>query len=82
MFLIWPACQYFGPDVSIFVELKAGEEVYEAELIHNDSEVWCDIQIVDEYDEYGNALSYAELCSENYERYLLWSLVVPSDTFQ
>ncbi|MEC7986106.1 MAG: hypothetical protein VX278_13160, partial [Myxococcota bacterium] len=72
--------EYFGPDVSIFVELRKEEEVFAAELIDNDTEVWCDNQVVSEYDEHGNALSYEDLCEENYERYLLWSLVLPTDT--
>ena len=73
--------EYFGPDVSIFVELRKGEEVFEAELIDNDTEVWCDNQVADQYDENGNVLSYSDLCEENYERYLLWSLVLPEGIF-
>ena len=73
--------EYFGPDISIFVAMKIEEEVYEAELLHNDSEVWCDNAVVTEVDEHNNAIEYGDLCSENFERYLLWSLVLPSDTF-
>jgi|GEM_PF-2946326 len=74
--------EYFGPDVSIFVELRAQEETYPAELIDNDSEVWCDNQRVDEYDENGNAISFVDFCAENYERYLLWSIIVPTTISQ
>ena len=73
--------EYFGPDVSVFVELRKGEDVYSAELLDNDDEVWCDNQIVTEYDEHGNAIEYGDLCAENFERYMLWSLVLPPDLF-
>ena len=71
--------EYFGPDVSINVEISKGEEIYQAELIDNDSEVWCDNQVVTGVDEHNNAVTYEALCDENYERYLLWSLVLPSE---
>ena len=45
-------------------------------------EVWCDNGVAVEYDEHGNAISYDELCAENYERYLLWSLVLPAGVFE
>ncbi len=73
--------EYFGPDVTISLELKQAEEVYTAELIDNDTEVWCDNAVVTEVDEHNNTVTYGDLCSENYERYLLWSLVLPSELF-
>ena len=54
------------------------DEIYEAELIDNDSEVWCDNEQVTGVDEHNNAISYQGLCEEDFERYLLWSLVVTS----
>lgn len=73
--------EYFGPDVSIVVEMKKDNDVFFATLIDNDQEVWCDNQVVTSVDEYNDTVTYSDLCSENYERYLLWSLVVPVDTF-
>ena len=73
--------EYFGPDVSIFIEMRKGEDVFFTELLDNDSDVWCDNQVANDFDEHGNAISYLELCAENFERYLVWSLVVPLDTF-
>ena len=73
--------EYFGPDVSIVVEMKKDDDVFLATLIDNDQEVWCDNQVVTSVDEHNDTVTYSDLCSENYERYLLWSLVVPVDTF-
>ena len=73
--------EYFGPDVSIVIDLSKDGDVYEAELLDNDTEVWCDNAVVTEIDEHGNPVTYDDLCSENYERYLLWSLVLPSELF-
>ena len=73
--------EYFGPDVSIVVEMKKDGDVFFATLIDNDQEVWCDNQVVTSVDEHNDTVTYSDLCSENYERYLLWSLVVPVDTF-
>ena len=73
--------EYFGPDVSIVVEMKKDDDVFFATLIDNDQEVWCDNQVVTSVDEHNDTVTYSDLCSENYERYLLWSLVVPVDTF-
>ena len=73
--------EYFGNDVSIQLELNYGDEVFLAEIIDSDSEVWCDNEEVTDVDEYGNPISYESVCVENYERYLLWSLVVPAEIF-
>ena len=73
--------EYFGPDVSVVVEMKKDDDVCFATLIDNDQEVWCDNQVVTSVDEHNDTVTYSDLCSENYERYLLWSLVVPVDTF-
>ncbi len=71
--------EYFGEDVSINVEIRTAKEVYPAVLLDSDSDVWCDNQVAEEVDEHGNTTSYMKLCSENFERYLLWSLVLPVD---
>ena len=60
---------------------KKDDDVFFATLIDNDQEVWCDNQVVTSVDEHNDTVTYSDLCSENYERYLLWSLVVPIDTF-
>ena len=73
--------EYFGPLVTISVDLRSNQESYLANLIDNDDDVWCDNQVATEYDDHNNAVDYARLCDENYERYLLWSIVVPSDVF-
>ena len=73
--------EYFGPDVDIFVELRHEGEVYPGELLDSDDDVWCDNTIAESYDEDGNVISYASVCEENYERYLLWSLTLPSEIF-
>lgn len=68
--------QYFGPDVDIAIEIHHLGEVYDAELISSDEEVWCDNAEAIEFDENGNAISYQTLCEENYERYLVWSAIL------
>ena len=72
--------EYFGPDVSIVIEMKKDKDIFSAVLIDNDQEVWCDNQVITSVDEYNDTVTYSDLCSENYERYLLWSLTVPVDT--
>ena len=69
--------EYFGPDVAIAVEIHHLNEVYTAELISSDEEVWCDNAEAIEFDDSGNAIEYQSLCEENYERYLVWSVVLP-----
>lgn len=69
--------QYFGPDVDIAIEIHHLGEVYDAELISSDEEVWCDNAEAIEFDENGNAIAYQTLCEENYERYLVWSAILP-----
>ena len=73
--------EYFGPDVSINLELRLEDEVYSAELLDNDDEVWCDNQVITGVDEHNDTVTYSDLCSENYERYLLWTMVLPSELF-
>ena len=67
--------EYFGPDVVVGIDVTIGEEVFQATILDNDTDVWCDNQVVTSVDE-NNQVTYASLCSENYERYLLWSLVI------
>ena len=69
--------EYFGPDVDIAVEIHHVHEVHAAELISSDEEVWCDNAEAIEFDENGNAIEFQTLCEENYERYLVWSVVLP-----
>ena len=38
-----------------------------------------DNQVATEYDEHNNAVDFTELCDNNYERYLLWSIVLPTE---
>ena len=71
--------EYFGPIVTVSLDMRVGEERYIARLVDSDDDVWCDNQVATEYDEHNNAVDYSRLCDENYERYMLWSLVVPSD---
>lgn len=70
--------EYFGPAVTIVLEHTVNGEVFSAELLDNDAEVWCDNEVVTEVDEHNNSVTYGNLCDENYERYLLWSLIIPS----
>jgi hypothetical protein len=69
--------EYFGPDVTIGIDITIGEEVYSATILDNDTDVWCDNQVITSVDEH-NQVTFSNLCSENYERYLLWSLEIPS----
>ena len=68
--------EYFGPDVSIVIEMIYEGDPWEAELLNSDTEVWCDNEVITEVNEHSN-VTYDNLCSENFERYLLWSLVLP-----
>ena len=68
--------EYFGPDVTMVIELISEGELFEAELLDNDTEVWCDNEIITEVNEH--SVSTDGLCAENFERYLLWSLELPS----
>lgn len=70
--------EYFGPDVSIVVDMKFGDEIFTAELMDNDMDVWCDNQVLDSIDHETGTPTYKNMCDENFERYLLWTLVVPS----
>ena len=67
--------EYFGPDVVVGIDVTIGDEVFQASILDNDTDVWCDNQVVTSVDE-NNQVTYASLCSENYERYLLWSLEI------
>ena len=44
----------------------------------SDQDVWCDNEIIDSEDPETGLVTYTNMCDENYERYLLWNLVVPS----
>ena len=70
--------EYFGPDVSIVIDMKYGDQIIEAELVDSDQDVWCDNEIIDSVDPETGVVTYTNMCDENYERYLLWNLVVPS----
>ena len=69
--------EYFGPDVSLVIDMTYNDEIFQAEILDNDTDVWCDNEVITEVGE-NNNITYNSLCSENYERYLLWSLVIPS----
>ena len=69
--------EYFGPDVDVAIEIHHLGEVHDAELISSDEEVWCDNGEAIEFDDNGNVIEYQTLCEENYERYLVWSVVLP-----
>ena len=69
--------EYFGPDVTIGIDITIGEEIYSATILDNDTDVWCDNQVITSVDEH-NQVTFSNLCSENYERYLLWSLEIQS----
>ena len=69
--------EYFGSDVDIAIEIHHLGEIHGAELISSDEEVWCDNGQAVEFDENGNVIEYQSLCEENYERYLVWSAVLP-----
>ena len=71
--------EYFGPDVAIGIDVTIGDDVFQATILDNDTDVWCDNQVVTSVDE-NNQVTYASLCSENYERYLLWSLEISTKT--
>ena len=58
--------------------MKYGGQIFEAELVDNDQDVWCDNEIIDSVDPETGRVTYTNMCDENYERYLLWNLVVPS----
>ena len=70
--------EYFGTSATIVVETVINGETYGAELIDSDTEVWCDNAVAIAFDEHNNVTEYGDLCSENFERYLLWSLVFPT----
>ena len=70
--------EYFGPDVSIVIDMKYGDQIFEAELVDSDQDVWCDNEVIDSVDPETGLVTYTNMCDENYERYLLWNLVVPS----
>lgn len=70
--------EYFGTSATIVVETVIKGETYGAELIDSDTEVWCDNAVAIAVDEHNNVTEYGDLCSENFERYLLWSLVIPT----
>ncbi len=70
--------EYFGPDVSIVIDMKYGGQIFEAELVDSDQDVWCDNEVIDSVDPETGLVTYTNMCDENYERYLLWNLVVPS----
>ena len=70
--------EYFGPDVSIVIDMKHEGEIIEAELVDSDQDVWCDNEVIDSVDPETGQVTYTNMCDENYERYLLWNLVVPS----
>ena len=70
--------EYFGTSATIVVETVINGETYGAELIDSDTEVWCDNAVAIAVDEHNNVTEYGDLCSENFERYLLWSLVIPT----
>ena len=57
--------EYFGPDVDIAIEIHHLDEIYGAELISSDEEVWCDNAEAIDFDENGNAIEYQTLCEEN-----------------
>ena len=62
--------------MDVVIEMLYEGEILEAELLNNDTEVWCDNEVITEVGEHSN-VTYSNLCSENFERYLLWSLVLP-----
>ena len=70
--------EYFGTSATIVVWTVINGETYGAELIDSDTEVWCDNAVAIAVDEHNNVTEYGDLCSENFERYLLWSLVIPT----
>ena len=70
--------EYFGPDVSIIIDMKYGDQIFEAELVDNDQDVWCDNEMIDSVDPETGVITYTNMCDDNFERYLLWNLVVPS----
>ena len=70
--------EYFGTSATIVVETVINGETYGVELIDSDTEVWCDNAVAIAVDEHNNVTEYGDLCSENFERYLLWSLVIPT----
>ena len=58
--------------------MKYGGQIFEAELVDSDQDVWCDNQVIDSVDPETGLVTYTNMCDENYERYLLWNLVLPS----
>ena len=58
--------------------MKHGDQIVELELVDSDQDVWCDNEIIDSVDPETGVVTYTNMCDENYERYLLWNLVVPS----
>ena len=73
--------EYFGSSAKVIVDTVIDGEIYEAELVDSDVDVWCDNAVAIEVDEHNNVTEYGDLCSENFERYLLWSLTIPSSDF-
>jgi len=71
--------EYYGDPMSIGLTLHHKSEVYTAELMDSDEDVWCDNVDVD-YDADGNA-TYTQFCTSNYEFYHVWALRVPSGIF-
>ena len=72
---------YFGPDVGIEVMIVHKEEIYPANLVDDDSDVWCDNVEAIAFDEDGNPTEWGSECEDNYERFLLWQVVLPSELF-
>ena len=70
--------EYFGSSAKVIVDTVIDGDTYEAELVDSDEDVWCDNAVYIEVDEHNNVTEHGDLCSENFERYLLWALVIPS----
>lgn len=63
--------------IALWVESSDTEERIDATLLDSDEDVWCDNVDVD-VDSDGSTTS-TQFCSNNYEFYLLWQVIMPVD---
>ena len=68
--------EYKGTPMELSVVLRHEDEVYPAELLDGDEDVWCDNVDVD-YDAQGNTTT-TQFCTYNFEYYYVWSLILPT----
>ena len=58
------------------------DQTYEATLIDDDRDVWCDNSVTVTPNEEGCTAQTVDLCENGYEYYHLWEIELPTGTFQ